>query len=229
MCVYWLEQKQADVPGELNWLSPFEAARLNTLRIPKRRGDWLLGRWTAKRALARHWNLPAGLDALRSVEIRPAPSGAPEVFRADGPGDVAISISHRDGVAACAIGPRGMALGCDLEIAEPRSDTFVIDYFTEDERKLIAQVPAANRQWLVALLWSAKESLFKALHSGLRLDTRSALIIPSWNGTSPQWSALRARADKGQMFPGWWQRTDRRVRTIVTAPAAPPPEVWHLA
>jgi hypothetical protein len=35
-----------------NWLSPSEAARLNTMRFPEWRSDWKLGRWTAKNALA---------------------------------------------------------------------------------------------------------------------------------------------------------------------------------
>jgi 4'-phosphopantetheinyl transferase len=52
MDVYWLDQTQADVPAGDEWLCAREAACLARLRFAKRRADWRLGRWTAKRALA---------------------------------------------------------------------------------------------------------------------------------------------------------------------------------
>ena len=65
-----------------------------------------------------------------------------------------------------------MALGCDLEVIEPRSEEFVADYFTTEEQKMVSQAPIADRSKLLALLWSAKESALKALREGLRFDTR---------------------------------------------------------
>jgi hypothetical protein len=50
--LYWLEQSEADVPAHNDWLSVRERAFLDTIRFAKRRGDWRLGRWAAKRALA---------------------------------------------------------------------------------------------------------------------------------------------------------------------------------
>ena len=87
------------------------------MRFAKRRDDWRLGRWTAKRALAAYLNLPSNPQTLADIEIRPAPSGAPEVFVANKPAAVTISLSHRGGVAACAVAPSGMELGCDLEMS----------------------------------------------------------------------------------------------------------------
>ena len=78
MDVCWLEQTEADVPAENDWLNASEAARLNAMRFAKRRADWRLGRWTAKRALAVCLNLPFDRRALAGIEIRSAPSGAPE-------------------------------------------------------------------------------------------------------------------------------------------------------
>jgi len=65
--VYWLEQTEADVPAEDDWLSEREAVRLGRMRIPKRRADWRLGRWTAKRALAACLKLPGDTEALRRL------------------------------------------------------------------------------------------------------------------------------------------------------------------
>jgi len=179
MNVYWLEQTEADVPQDHDWLSANEAARLNGMRFAKRRADWRLGRWTAKRALAAYLNLPSHPQALTDIELRPASSGAPEVFFANKPAAVAVSLSHRAGSALCAVAPSGAALGCDLEIIEPRSDGFVADYFTPEEQALVAEAPAPDRPRLSALLWSAKESALKALRAGLRLDTRCVTVEAS--------------------------------------------------
>jgi len=216
MEVYWLEQTEADLPAENAWLSANEIARLNGMRFAKRRDSWRLGRWTAKRALASYLNLPAHPLVLRRIEIRSAPSGAPEGFLADKPAVVTISLSHRAGRAVCAVAPSGVELGCDLEAIEPHGDAFLSDYFTAEEQALVAQAPAADRARLLTLLWSGKESALKALHTGLRLDTRSVIVSPDdesfdLNG----WSRLQVRYTGGRIFYGWWQHIDNTLRTVV--------------
>ncbi|MFZ0801582.1 MAG: hypothetical protein WAN70_05405, partial [Terriglobales bacterium] len=141
MNVYWLEQTEADVPAENDWLSPSEAVRLEGLRFAKRRTDWRLGRWTAKRALSVCLDLPAHPQVYKKIEIRPAPSGAPEVVLANQPAGLTISLSHRDGRAACAVMMSGADIGCDLEKVELHSDAFVGDYFTSEEQALVARAP----------------------------------------------------------------------------------------
>jgi 4'-phosphopantetheinyl transferase len=178
MDVYWLEQAEADVPSTNDWLSASEVDRLNGMRFTKRRADWRLGRWTAKRALAVSLNLPAHAQALAEIEIRAAPDGAPEVFFANNPGSVTVSLSHRAGTAVCAVALSGAALGCDLEMIEARTEGFVADYFTTEEQGLVARAFAPDRPQLCTLLWSAKESALKALRAGLRLDTRSVVVSP---------------------------------------------------
>ncbi|HLY16394.1 MAG TPA: 4'-phosphopantetheinyl transferase superfamily protein, partial [Bryobacteraceae bacterium] len=162
MQVYWLEQNVADLPADDDWLGAAEAAHLSRLRFAKRRRDWRLGRWTAKHALAQYLNLPSDHSALSAIEIRPAADGAPEAFLANQPGAPSISLSHRAGVAVCGVARPGVALGCDLEVAEPRSEAFTADYFTPAEQAWVAQAAAADRPAMLALLWSAKESVLKA-------------------------------------------------------------------
>lgn len=223
--VYWLEQTAADVPAENAWLSASETIRLRGMRVAKRRADWRLGRWTAKCALATYLNLPGHLTALADIEIRPAPTGAPEAFLANQPAIVTISLSHRAGVAACAVTRPGVALGCDLEIIEPRSDAFIADYFTTEERALVAQAPAPDRLMLLALLWSGKESALKALREGLRLDTRCVRVCPIVHGSYQldSWRPLQVHLTNGQGFHGWWQHTGNLLRTLVSAPSPAPP------
>jgi len=244
MDVYWLEQAEGDVPEGNDWLSASEAVRLNAMRFAKRRADWRLGRWTAKRAVAAYLDVPGHPQALANIEVHAAPSGAPEVFILNTAAPAAISLSHRDGTALCAVAPSGTALGCDLERIETRSDAFVADYFTAEEQALVAQAPAADRSRLVALVWSAKESALKALHEGLRLDTRSLTVSPiealrSQNQNKdeslddpalslPQdrddvWHPLQVYYTDGQVFHGWWQQTGPFLRTLVAAPPPLPP------
>jgi 4'-phosphopantetheinyl transferase len=248
MDVFWLEQTEADMPAENDWLSASEAVRLSTLRFAKRRADWRLGRWTAKRALAAYLHLPGHPQTLAGIQIRPASSGAPEVFVENKPGSVTISLSHRGGTAACAVSQSGAALGCDLEAIEPRSDTFVADYFTTEEQALVAQAPDADRSRLLTLLWSGKESALKALHSGLRLDTRCVAVSPldaprreeerSLRDSTPavrsayslnSWHPLHVRYANDQIFHGWWQQTGDLVRTLVAAPPPVRPILLQIA
>jgi 4'-phosphopantetheinyl transferase len=218
MNVYWLEQTEADVPAENDWLSSNEAACLSGMRIAKRRADWRLGRWTAKRALSVLLDVPAHPQVFKKMDIRPASSGAPEVFFVNQLAPFTISLSHRSGRAACAVAESGVEMGCDLEMVEPRSDAFVADYFTVEEQALVGRASEVDRARLLALLWSGKESALKALHAGLRLDTRCVIVSPlaapfDLNG----WSPLQVRYTGGAVFHGWWQNTQDILRTVVAA------------
>jgi 4'-phosphopantetheinyl transferase len=230
MDVFWLEQSEADVPAANDWLSTAEAIRLEGMRFPKRRADWRLGRWTAKRALAWYWDLPASPQALAEIEISPEASGAPEVLLSNAPAKVTISLSHRAGRAMCSVARSVVRLGCDLEIIEPRTEAFVGDYFTSEERALVACAPEADRFRLLALLWSGKESALKALRTGLRLDTRSVAVRLVEN-SFPQigWSRLRVRHCDGRIFQGWWLEADNVVRTLVSDPASASPTLLRVS
>jgi len=224
MNVYWLEQTEEDVPEENDWLSANEAVCLNGLRFAKRRADWRLGRWTAKRALSLYLAVPALPEVYQKIDIRPALSGAPEAFFSDQPEAVTISLSHRAGRAICAVAKSDVEMGCDLEVVEPRSDAFVTDYFGVEEQTLIARASADYRDCVLALLWSGKESALKALRAGLRMDTRSVIVSPlaaasDMNG----WSRLRVRHRDGHLFHGWYQLAGNIMRTVVCAPRPDPP------
>jgi 4'-phosphopantetheinyl transferase len=220
--IHWLEQNASDVPCEDLWLSGKERACLADFRIPKRRADWRMGRWTAKCAISRYFNLAVDPDSLAAVELLPDPSGAPRAFVYGEPAPAILSLSHSGGIGLCAIGPTGGGLGCDLERVERRSAAFLTDYFTRDEQQLVAQTPAVKRDEMLTLLWSAKESVLKALCCGLRLDTRSVNAIPAdiLRPNGEVWRPLYASHDCKREFHGWWRESQEFVYTIV---ADPPP------
>ena len=222
MC--WLSQGESDVPAALDWLASSERERLGRMRFRKRRDDYLLGRWTAKRALALHLGMPLVAAELAALEIRHASGGAP--FAANGGArlPVEISISDRAGQAMCTLAPAGLALGCDLELVEPRSRAFVADYLTETERGVVARARDAGEHDLLAnVFWSAKESALKLLGTGLRRDTRSVEIQLTGDAAPAGWRRLEARAEEGGAYPGWWRVFAPFVLTVVTARAVGPP------
>jgi 4'-phosphopantetheinyl transferase len=227
--MYWLEQRASDVPRSDAWLAECEAARLGTMRVPKRRADWRLGRWTAKQAVGAYLGFRCP-GQLSRIEIRVRPSGAPEVWVGHRPASFSISISHCSGVGLCAISPEGTQAGCDLEAVEPRSAAFLRDYFTEEEQSRVCAAPESERVQLVTLLWSAKESVLKALGAGLRLDTRSVAVL-SVNEPAPadEWRRF-CISFAGECFRGWWSIEGGLIRTLAGRGGADsPPQILSTA
>ncbi|GIH97023.1 4'-phosphopantetheinyl transferase family protein [Planobispora siamensis] len=182
----WLARGEADLPAGDRWLSRAEAGRAASMRFAKRRTEFLVARWTAKEAM-RLLLGPTGPAEPHELEVRHHPSGAPEACRGGRPLPVGISLSDRAGWAVCLLGLEPGAVGCDLELVEPRSAAFVADYFTPAERRVIGSDPL-----LANLLWSAKESALKVLRTGLRRDTRSVEVVLA-DGREGGWSPLTVR------------------------------------
>lgn len=226
MNVSWLEQAGHDVPAGNGWLSLREAQHLDRLRVLKRRADWRLGRWTAKRAVSAHLSLPQNPEALAAIEVLPAASGAPEVHLSGRPAPVIISLSHSGSAGFCAVAGLDVELGCDLETVEARSPAFLTDYFTAEEQSLVARTPPAERDRMMTLLWSAKESVLKALRTGLRSDTRWVSVTPvkaageTACATLNSWHPLHARHFSGRILRGWWRETTGLVWTVIAEPLA---------
>jgi 4'-phosphopantetheinyl transferase len=234
----WLALGEEALPTEEQWLAPGEAATLAGLRYTKRRTEFLLRRLVTKRAVASVTGRPTDPATLAGIEVRNAPSGAPYVCVDGAPIEVGVSISDRAGwavcVTSCVTGPTGpLAVGCDLELVEPRSPGFVCDFLTTTEQRLVGSCVAGDDRDAVAnLIWSAKESALKVLGTGLRRDTHTLDVTPA----APRgdgWGALTVRAVEGTVFPGWWRREGRFLLTVATRVAAPPPAAlsapWVLA
>jgi 4'-phosphopantetheinyl transferase len=219
----WLMQTAADIPRADAWLSAAERAHLATLTVVRRRLDWRLGRWTAKCAVARIDGRPE--LTLARIAIIATESGAPLALLDSTPAPYTISIGHAAGRALCVVGPPAVALGCDIERLEPRSDAFVADYFTAAERAVVEQAASDDRASLVTLIWSAKEAALKALREGLRLDTREVEVEPAAAPPVQGWCPLViAHTPSGMRFEGWWRDAGGLVATVAAAPPLGPPQ-----
>jgi 4'-phosphopantetheinyl transferase len=222
---WWLARGEDQLPATADWLSAAERNRADALRYTKRRTDFLLGRRTLKLAVARVIGWPDDPATLARIEGRNAPSGAPRLYIDGQPAGRGVSLTDRAGCAVCLVADRAAALGCDVEIVEPRSDAFVRDYLTEAEQRLVDGAGPA-RDMAANLIWSAKESALKVLETGLRRDTRSVEVAVAVAELSPPertWSALRVRTAEGVVFPGWWRRSGAFLVTVCWPPGGPPP------
>jgi 4'-phosphopantetheinyl transferase len=198
-------QELGDVPAGDDWLTPREKQDLARLRLPKRRADWRLGRWTGKRALE-------SFGGKASWEVRAAADGAPEVFVEGKPAPLVMSLSHTSGCAVCAVASAGVRLGVDLEVLEPRSQEFIADFFSGEEQDCLGETWDATT--LVNLFWSAKESALKALRTGLREDTRGVRVV--------QWEDKRLAVyvmERGETLRGVWRTFQGLVLTLLVAPS----------
>jgi 4'-phosphopantetheinyl transferase len=208
----WLTRSAADVPAEDVWLSARERAVLAGLRLPKRRADWRLGRWTAKAAIA------AWLDVeVARVEVLAAPDGAPAAWLDGAPVAVSLTLSHRAGRALAAVASAPAVVGCDLELVEPRSEAFVREWLTAGEQRLLAPPGERARDVVANALWTGKEAAAKARREGLRLDVRAAAVRLGATGSG--WRPLEVAWPEGDVTMGWWQDGGGWVMAIAGAPA----------
>ena len=157
------------------------------------------------------------------VEIGNNEEGAPFIRLPDGvsqPG--CLSISHSGGQAFCAFSFHpSLRLGADLERLEPRPESVIHDYFTPGEQRLAAAQPEA-----ATLIWSLKESMLKALGTGLRVDTRRVEALCLDGDQVGGWRTVRVTEAGMENRPwrAWWQRRGDFVLTM-TAFAAGEQEI----
>jgi 4'-phosphopantetheinyl transferase len=217
------------LPGDTEWLGPSERSRFAGLTHPKRRLDWLAGRWAVKQAAILAPGFGPAIDDPSRLEILPDPGGAPRAYVDGVRLSLALSLSHRQGAALAVVSATGR-VGCDLEWIEARSDAFIEDYFGPAEQRTIAAAGPEGRELLANGLWSAKESLAKLLGLGLRIDTRDLEIEAFPVGDGIRWRPTAARygAD-GRRFSGWWRSHENWILTVFTEPKADRPRELQTA
>lgn len=223
--VAWLACDAGEVPAGDGWLTADERVVQEGLTVPKRRADWRLGRWTAKQAvrvwIRRRTSEPPGVAELSIVA---ADDGAPEARCHGNRLALNLSISHRAARGVCAVGPDTIALGCDLELLEPRSDAFVREWLAPPEQRLVAEACPDDRPVLANLVWSAKEAAAKAQREGLRLDVRRLVVEAATDDDAVSgWRRIRIAGD-GNPFAGWWRAEDGFVLVVVSVPSSDPPK-----
>lgn len=224
--IHWLILPGAELPADADAaLAPAEAATFAGLKVAKRRGDWLLGRYAAKQLVQQALAQAGQAAALPSIEIVADADGAPVVWREGVQLPHCLSISHSHNTAFCALieaQNAGERLGADVELVEARDPAFVADFFTAREQAQIAAAPAVARDRLITATWSAKEAVLKALREGLRIDTKRVECFfdtpaPAADAWTPYTihldPTLEHRYAHGQ-WAGWWRLYQNFVLTL---------------
>jgi 4'-phosphopantetheinyl transferase EntD len=141
---------------DLNWftLHPLEEHALGEAVSQKRRRDFLVGRAAARRALEKV-GFPVVTPVLRGEHREPL-----------WPVGVVGSISHSSGVGIAAVAWQQdvPAIGIDIQEVEERyTDELIARFADPDEFDWVRSDPARRTERAVKL-FSAKESVFKALY-----------------------------------------------------------------
>jgi 4'-phosphopantetheinyl transferase len=235
--IRWLVQSIVDHPDlsagrpPAGLLTAAEAAQHRGYLSPRRRRDWLLGRWTAKRLVQTHFIETEGFcPAPGSFGIEQYPSGAPYVYSEhpalydvtrNGQVPVVLSISHSHGYAFCALfaEEKGYTrLGVDIELVEQRSSNFAQEFFTPEEQSRLNRFSPALIDLVLTATWSAKEAALKATHSGLRADPQrtQCLLRPErprlWRPFRVEMQADQADTARAGALRGWWRVLENRLR-----------------
>lgn len=149
-------------------LSEREYAFYQTLRFPKRRVEWLGGRFALK-------ELVRGVTKAvwQEIELLPGVTGKPLLWVKGKSSPLAFSLTHSRGWAAAAVSEDTPFLGIDLEKIEHRIDAWAKDFFHPSE------LTDTGDAFLTAL-WTQKEAVVKLLGTGLSLNSYDVRCI---NGT----------------------------------------------
>lgn len=148
------------LPPADGMLSQRERAFFEKLRFPKRRTEWLGGRFALKQLAAE----ALGLTDLRQAEVLPHESGKPVLWVGGAPCPLAFSITHSCGYAVAAVSTTNRFLGIDLEKTEHRIEAWANCFFHPSE------LTDGGDAFLTAL-WTQKEALVKLLGTGLSLNS----------------------------------------------------------
>jgi 4'-phosphopantetheinyl transferase len=165
---------QAESAGA-GWLSVAERQRLNAISAPRRRQEFLAGRWLVRQVLVQSQGGEPGQWAL-SAPLH----GPPAVERGCGAQPLHISISHSADRVACAVAP--VPVGIDIEQPHrPRPlGALVQGVCTPHEQSRWQELPEAAQAPHFYAMWTVKEAWLKrrgeALSPGrlAQLETRPA-------------------------------------------------------
>lgn len=145
-------------------LHPGEVPYYQRLKVERRRQSYLMGRFTAKKALTAY----GGKGDPTEILIDYGHFGQP-VVRCDWLRNVDVSITHADSVAAALAGAEGCLVGIDIEPVDPKRLDLLRVQATAAELAMLGAVPLGEAPALT-LLWTAKEALAKALKIGFTVS-----------------------------------------------------------
>ncbi len=153
-----------------------EHSQFGQLKFDRRRKSYLLGRLAAKQAVG----ALTGIQRMDTIWIDSGVFTHP-VVKLEGHPNIGTSISHCNTLGIALAYPEAHPLGVDLELIDEARLDILEKHSTERERQFFAAL-GYNKPISYTILWTIKESLSKALRTGLTVDLKLLEIkslIPS--------------------------------------------------
>ncbi|MCM3291530.1 4'-phosphopantetheinyl transferase superfamily protein [Paenibacillus sp. MER 180] len=146
-------------------LHPNESAYLWGMRFERRKKSYILGRYSAKRAVT---ELMPTLK-YQSIFVESGVFGQPFLVLEQA-SNLQVSITHSGCVGAAIAFPESHPMGIDLEIINDDDKLGIMErHMTALERGFVDRVNCSY-PLLVTLLWTSKEALSKVLRTGLTVS-----------------------------------------------------------
>ena len=136
---------------------------LKTLKYERRIGSYLLGRYAAKKAVA----ALLGDNQLTKIQIKNGVFDQPLILH-DSPQHIHASLTHCDDLAAAIAFPEMLILGIDIEKIN-NSITRTVEPELTTSEKMFADRLSCSYASFIAIIWTLKESLSKAIKTGLTI------------------------------------------------------------
>jgi phosphopantetheine--protein transferase-like protein len=160
---------------EVNFELCLEEKLLIQNAVAKRQNEFSAGRLCARRALNRL--------GIKKCKLIKRPDGS-----ASWPDGISGAISHNDTWCGAAVASNNyvMGIGFDIETIERMSTAFAKKILAEEEEKWVTASHDKELKKWVALMFSAKESVYKCLFPIFkkRIGYKDAVITPDTNNNS---------------------------------------------
>jgi phosphopantetheinyl transferase len=147
----------------IKFLHKKETGYYDNLKHEKRKKSYLIGRYSAKRAIS----VLTNVDDLQEILIQPGVFNQP-IISYKRSIDAQVSITHSGDFGAAVAFPEALPMGIDIEKIDPGKKDVMESQITNREKSLIKGMSGPDEKMLT-LLWSAKESLSKVLKTGLTI------------------------------------------------------------
>lgn len=195
-------------------LTTAEQAVYRGFKTRKRQVEWLAGRIAVKQLyikLSHNRYNPLDLSVAREG------TGAPYLIEGDIRTSGRISISHTAGCVVVLLTKSELRIGIDLEEVSSREPAFITDYFTPMEQNYIRGNQPLTMEFRANLLWSAKESVLKAISTGLGVDPlRVEIDGVNVRQTMNGWTGLKAISKVDEDPVSWIVYYRDRINTVLT-------------
>lgn len=205
--VWYLSTDRTSEPRLAAWtrtLSDDERQRSAEFRFEKDRRAYVAAHGLVRAALSRYLRQPP-----EQLRFHKGPYGRPEISGAAACSGLRFSLTHTDGLVACAVA-RSTDIGVDVEATtRPAPFEVMARCFAPAERSALAALPAEQQPERFYVHWTLKEAFLKATGRGLS-DPMDRVAFTVRAGNAPRADALPEHAGSRDAWQfGSWCVEDR--------------------